>query len=69
MAARDRRIEKLEGDAGAEVAFTDVLMTSDEGAVRVGTPLVAQALANAVAKLTGKRVRNLTFSEAGVEFG
>jgi CO/xanthine dehydrogenase Mo-binding subunit len=30
---------------------------------------VAPALANAVAKLTGKRVRKLPFSAAGVEFG
>jgi CO/xanthine dehydrogenase Mo-binding subunit len=39
------------------------------GMGEVGTPLVAPALANAVAKLTGKRVRKLPFSEAGVEFG
>jgi isoquinoline 1-oxidoreductase beta subunit len=34
----------------------------------VGTPLVAPALANAVARLTGTRVRKLPFSEAGVRF-
>ncbi len=38
------------------------------GMGEVGTPLVAPALANAVARLTGKRVRSLPFSEAGVTF-
>ncbi|MBL8200746.1 MAG: xanthine dehydrogenase family protein molybdopterin-binding subunit [Chromatiales bacterium] len=39
------------------------------GMGEVGTPLVAPALANAVARLTGKRVRSLPFSAAGVNFG
>jgi len=38
------------------------------GIGEVGTPLVAPALANAVARLTGQRVRRLPFSEAGVVF-
>jgi isoquinoline 1-oxidoreductase beta subunit len=38
------------------------------GMGEVGTPLVAPALANAVARLTGKRVRSLPFSAAGVAF-
>jgi len=38
------------------------------GMGEVGTPLVAPALANAVAKLTGKRVRKLPFGEAGISF-
>lgn len=38
------------------------------GIGEVGTPLVAPALANAVARLTGKRVRSLPFSAAGVSF-
>jgi len=38
------------------------------GMGEVGTPLVAPALANAVARLTGTRVRKLPFSEAGVRF-
>ena len=38
------------------------------GMGEVGTPLVAPALANAVARLSGTRVRKLPFSEAGVRF-
>ena len=38
------------------------------GIGEVGTPLVAPALANAVARLTGQRVRSLPFSAAGVNF-
>ena len=37
------RVEKLAGEPGAEVAFTEVLMTSDDGAVRIGAPLIAGA--------------------------
>jgi isoquinoline 1-oxidoreductase beta subunit len=38
------------------------------GMGEVGTPLVAPALANAVARLNGKRARALPFSAAGVTF-
>ena len=38
------------------------------GMGEVGTPLVAPALANALARLNGKRVRQLPFSAAGVVF-
>jgi large subunit ribosomal protein L21 len=34
------RIERLTGDVGAAVEFTEVLLTGGEGAVRIGTPLV-----------------------------
>jgi large subunit ribosomal protein L21 len=34
------RIERLVGDVGAAVEFTEVLLTGGEGAVRIGTPLV-----------------------------
>jgi large subunit ribosomal protein L21 len=37
------RIEKLPGDPGADVAFDEVLMTADEGTVRLGAPLVSGA--------------------------
>ena len=38
------RIERLAGDIGAPVEFTEVLLTGGEGAVRIGTPLVDGAL-------------------------
>jgi len=37
------RVERLGGDVGAAVEFTEVLLTAGEGAVRVGTPLVEGA--------------------------
>ncbi len=36
-------IEKLEGEAGAKLEFTDVLMVESGGEVKVGTPTVAGA--------------------------
>jgi large subunit ribosomal protein L21 len=36
-------VEKLDGDAGASVVLTDVLMVADGDAVTVGTPMVSGA--------------------------
>ena len=36
-------VEKLDGDAGADVTFGDVLMLGDGGKVTIGEPLVAGA--------------------------
>ena len=38
------KIEKLEGEVGSTVAFSEVLMRGDETDVAVGTPLVAGAI-------------------------
>jgi large subunit ribosomal protein L21 len=37
------RVERLGGDIGTAVEFTEVLLTAGEGAVRVGTPLIEGA--------------------------
>jgi len=34
------RLEKLDGDPGGACAFTEVLLTSSDGAVQVGKPLL-----------------------------
>jgi large subunit ribosomal protein L21 len=34
------RIERLDGEVGAPVAFTEVLLTRGDGTVRIGMPLV-----------------------------
>jgi large subunit ribosomal protein L21 len=34
------RVERVVGEIGAPIEFTEVLLTADDGAVRVGTPLV-----------------------------
>jgi len=38
------RVEKLTGDIGSEVAFDQVLMTSDGENVKIGQPIVEGAL-------------------------
>lgn len=43
-------IERLEGDAGANIEFTEVLMVGEGAGVKVGTPLLAGA------KVTGELV-------------
>ena len=47
-------VEKLPGDAGAEVAFDQVLMVGEGDAVTVGVPLVAGALVKATLVETRK---------------
>ncbi len=37
------QIERLEGDAGAKIEFTDVLMVGDGSSVKVGAPIVSGA--------------------------
>jgi large subunit ribosomal protein L21 len=44
-------VEKIEGDAGSRVEFAEVLMTSVNGGVRVGAPLVTGA------RVTGEILR------------
>ena len=43
FAGQKVKIEKLPGEAGASISFNNVLLTADEGAVKVGTPNVAGA--------------------------
>ena len=52
------RVEKLEGAAGDQVVLKDVLMTSDEGQVQVGTPHLTNALVTGkiVQEAKGKKV-------------
>jgi large subunit ribosomal protein L21 len=38
------RVERLDGEVGAPVAFAEVLLTADDGTVRIGTPLVEGAV-------------------------
>ena len=37
------RVESLPGELGSDITFSDVLFTSAEGAVQIGTPLVPGA--------------------------
>jgi large subunit ribosomal protein L21 len=57
------RVEKLAGEPGSEVEFTEVLMTGEEGAVHVGTPLVAGARVTAQVVEQGKAKKILVFKK------
>jgi large subunit ribosomal protein L21 len=57
------RIERLDGDPGAEVAFTDVLMTAHDGTQQVGTPLVAGACVTGQVVQQGKAKKILVFKK------
>ncbi len=51
-------IEKLKGDAGDSVEFSDVLMVGTEGNMEIGTPLVSGAMvvATVVRQTRGKKI-------------
>ena len=57
------RVERLDGEPGAEVAFTDVLMTAHEGALQVGKPLVAGARVTGQVVQQGKAKKILVFKK------
>ena len=57
------RVEKLSGEPGAAVEFTEVLMASDDAAVQVGTPLVAGARVTAEVIEQGKAKKILVFKK------
>ncbi len=52
------RVERLEGNIGDQVSLKDVLMVSDEEQVRLGTPLLANAVVTGtiVQEVKGKKV-------------
>jgi large subunit ribosomal protein L21 len=52
------RVEKLEGAAGDQVVLKDVLMTSDEGQVQVGTPHLTNVVVTGkiIQEAKGKKV-------------
>ena len=53
------KIEKLEGDVGAAVILADVLFIGDNGEVKIGAPLVANAKVTGeiVGQVRAKKVR------------
>ena len=57
------RVEKLPGEPGAPVEFTDVLMTAHEGAIQVGRPLVAGARVTAQVVQQGREKKILVFKK------
>ena len=57
------RIERLAGDVGAPVEFTEVLLTGGEGAVRIGTPLVDGALVRGTIVEQGRARKILVYKK------
>jgi large subunit ribosomal protein L21 len=53
------KVEKLDGDVGAEVTLDDVLLIAGEGEPKLGRPIVSGAKVNAkiVAQGRGEKVR------------
>lgn len=48
------RIEKLPGDVGEEISFDQVLLVSDDGNARVGTPVVEGASVRGIIASQGR---------------
>jgi large subunit ribosomal protein L21 len=57
------RIESLKGDVGSQVEFSDVLLTTNEGSVQIGTPLVAGASVTAQIVEHGKERKIIVFKK------
>ena len=55
------RIEKIPGEVGADVAFDKVLMVSDGDDVKVGQPVVENAVVNGTIVEQGKGRKILVF--------
>jgi len=57
------RVEKLTGEPGAQIEFTDVLMTGGDGAAVLGVPLVSGARVTATILEHGKAKKVLVFKK------
>ncbi|MDR1375748.1 MAG: 50S ribosomal protein L21 [Holosporaceae bacterium] len=57
-------VEKLAGEIGAKIEFSDVLMIEDNGEVKVGTPLVSGATVTASVVDQKKRKTVLIFKKS-----
>jgi large subunit ribosomal protein L21 len=57
------RVEKLEGEAGATVAFDHVLMVGEGGNVTIGAPLVAGATVSAEIVSQTRNAKILVFKK------
>ena len=55
------KVEKLEGDVGAKLQLTDVLLVGGEGEPKIGRPLVDGAAVNATIVAQGKGPKVIAF--------
>ena len=56
-------VEKLDGEPGAQLQFTEVLMTAQGGAVQVGSPTVVGAIVVAEVIKQGRAKKILVFKK------
>lgn len=64
VAANDTLIiEKLDGDAGSTVEFTEVLMLGGEGEPKIGKPLIAGAKVTAEVVEQGRAKKVIAFKK------
>jgi large subunit ribosomal protein L21 len=57
------RVESLPGELGNEITFSEVLLTSADGVVQVGTPLVSGSSVTARIVQHGKERKILVFKK------
>ena len=57
------RLESLPGETGSDITFSDVLLTSAESAIQVGTPLVPGASVTARVVEHGKERKIIVFKK------
>jgi large subunit ribosomal protein L21 len=56
-------IEKVAGDAGAAVEFTDVLMVAGSGETKIGKPMIAGAKVTAEVVEQGRAAKVIAFKK------
>ena len=58
-------VEKLEGEEGASVELTDVLMVADGDDIKIGSPLVsgAKVMATVLSTEKGKKIKGFTYKK------
>ena len=57
------RVESLSGEKDSDITFSEVLLTSSDGAVQVGTPIVSGVTVSARIVEQGKEKKILVFKK------
>jgi large subunit ribosomal protein L21 len=57
------RVERVVGEVGAPIEFSEVLLTAGDGAVRIGTPLVEGARVRAEIVAQGRARKILVYKK------
>ena len=57
------RVESLSGEIGSEITFSEVLLTSAEGNIQIGAPLISGASVSAQVVEHGKEKKIIVFKK------